>query len=439
MNQILVAMIVVCCFACAAQAAPLAAGAEPASQTQHVTFAQHIAPLLYSQCVACHREGEAAPFPLLSYQDARKHARQIADVTARRVMPPWKAAVSQHAGGGVADFVGARRLSDDQIALLGRWVDQGCPEGDADSAPAPPTFTTGWRLGEPDIVLEMVEPYALVSEGRDVYRCFVLPVSIPQGKYIRAVEYRPGNRRIVHHALITSLPRMMSILRLAGGDDGGRSFSSGLVPPGERLPGQLGIWTPGMDPRPLPDSIGSFEWPTGSDLVLQLHLHPSGKAETERSSVGIYLTDRKPTARFRSFVMLDKKLDIAPGEATHAVHMSRTLPFPSDVYGVFPHMHLIGRTVRVTATLPDGTVTPIITIGDWDFNWQNYYQYARPLPLPAGTRLDSDWTFDNSAANPANPSSPPRRVTFGEQTTDEMAALILDLVPTGPAVKGTKR
>jgi hypothetical protein len=403
-----------------------------------VTFSQHVAPLIYSRCSACHREGEAAPFALMSYEDAKKHAKQIADVTARRVMPPWKAEANSAAHGGV-DFIGARGLTDEQVALLGKWVEQDCPEGDRDAAPAPPKFPSGWRLGEPDMVIEMAEPYQLVSEGRDVYRCFVIPMQIPEGKYIRAVEFRPGNRRIVHHALITSLPRMMSILRLAGGDDGGKSFSSGLVPPGERLPGQLGIWTPGMDPRPLPESIGSFEWPGGFDLVLQLHLHPSGKVESERSSVGIYLTDRKPAARFRSFVMLDKRLDIAPGETSHAVHMSKTLAFSSDVYGVFPHMHLIGRTVRVTATLPDGTVTPIITIGDWDFNWQNYYQYERPLRLPAGTRLDSDWTFDNSAANPANPSSPPRRVTFGEQTTDEMAALILDLVPTGPAVKGAKR
>jgi hypothetical protein len=402
-----------------------------------VTFSQHVAPLLYANCTACHREGEAAPFALMTYEDARKHAKQIADVTERRVMPPWKAECAAAAVAG-PEFIGARRLSDEQLALLKQWEADGCPQGDPAAAPAPPQFVSGWRLGEPDMIVKMVEPYRLVAEGRDVYRCFVLPIQVPEGKYIRAVEYRPGNRKIVHHALLTTLPRMMSLLRLAGGDDG-KSFSTGLTPPGERLPGQLGIWTPGMDPQALPDSIASFEWPAGFDLVVQLHLHPSGKVATEQSSVGIYLTDRKPAARFRSVVMLDKKLDIQPGDSRYGVHLSRTLPFPSDLYGVFPHMHLIGRTVRVTATLPDSTVLPLISIGDWDFNWQNYYQYAAPPKLPAGTRIDADWTFDNSASNAANPSSPPQRVTFGEQTTDEMAALILDLVPTGPSINPKRR
>jgi hypothetical protein len=417
----------------------LLAAAVPVLAESPVTFSHDIAPLLYANCTACHREGEAAPFALLTYDDARKHAKQLADVATRRVMPPWKAEADSAEGD--PHFIGARRLTDEQIALLKQWVGDGCTEGDPSAAPAPPSFVTGWRLGEPDMIVKMVEPYTLVAEGRDVYRCFVLPVQVPQGKYIRAVEYRPGNRRIVHHALLTSLPRVMSLLRLASSDgrDGGKSFSSGLTPPGERLPGQLGIWTPGMDPQPLPDSIASFEWPAGSDLVLQLHLHPSGKAETEQSSVGVYLTDRPPVARFRSVVLLDKKLDIQPGDGRYAVHLSRTLPFPADLYGVFPHMHLIGRTVRVTATLPDATVLPLIAIGDWDFNWQNYYQYATPPRLPAGTRIDADWTFDNSSANAANPSSPPQRVRFGEQTTDEMAALIMDLVPTGASANAKRR
>lgn len=388
-----------------------------------VTFSTHIAPLIYSQCSACHREGETAPFSLMSYAEVKKHAKQIADVTSRRVMPPWRAEQ------GHGDFIGERRLDERQIALLQQWVKQDCPEGDPALAPKPPRFPAGWQLGEPDMIVKMAEPYTLATTGRDDYQCFVIPLQIPAGKYIRAVEYRPGNRKVVHHALLTSLRHEAAMVRLIMTGNG-KSFSSGLVAPGERLPGPLGIWTPGWEPQPLPDGFAA-EWPTGCDLVLQLHLHPSGKPETEQSSVGFYFTSEKPHGKLRSLVLLDKKVDIAPGDPNYVSDLSKVLKEPADAYGIFPHMHLLGRTVKVTATFPDGTIKSLLSIGDWDFNWQNYYQYASPLHLPAGTRLEMHCTFDNSAANPANPSQPPRRVTFGEQTTNEMAALILDVIPVG--------
>ena len=292
--------------------------------------------------------------------------------------------------------------------------------------PKPPQFASGWQLGEPDMIVKMAEPYELAADGRDVYRCFVIPVQVPGGKYLSAVEYRPGNRKIVHHAVMTTLPREMAAVRVAFGD--GKSFSSGLVAPGERLAGPLGIWTPGMEPQPLPEGF-ALDWAKDAVLVLQLHLHPSGKVESEQSSVGLHFTDRKPTGKLRSLVMLDKSVNIAPGDAHYTVDKSVMLKTDTAAYGIFPHMHLLGRTVSMTAVLPDGSKQPLLSSGDWDFNWQNYYQFAAPLHLPAGTRLDAHWTFDNSAANPANPSSPPQRVTFGEQTTNEMAAVILDLMP----------
>ncbi len=385
-----------------------------------VTFARQIAPIIYANCTACHREGETAPFSLTTYAEVKKHARHIADVTTRHVMPPWRAEK------GHGDFLGERRLDETQIDQLQQWVKAGCPEGDAAVTPALPKFASGWQLGEPDLIVKMPEAYELISEGRDMYQCFVIPVKIPAGKYLESVEFRPGNRRIVHHAVLTTLKHGMANWMLTAG--GGKSFSSGLVAPGDRLPGSLGLWTPGYEPRPLPPGY-AMEWPTESDLVLQLHLHPSGKPEFEQSSVGLHLTSEKPHGKLKSMVMLDKNVDIKAGDGNYEVDKSMTLKAPVDVYGIFPHMHLLGHTVKVTATLPDGSSRPMIAIGDWDFNWQNYYQYAMPFRLPAGTRLEAHWSFDNSASNPANPSQPPRRVTFGEQTTNEMAALILDVIP----------
>ena len=375
---------------------------------------------MFERCAGCHRPGEVAPFSLLSYRDASKRAKLIRSVISERIMPPWKGEP------GIGHFVDERRLTAEQIALITGWVDGGAPEGDPADLPAAPQFTAGWQLGEPDRVVTMPEPYSLVAEGRDEYRCFVIPLEIPAGKYISAVEYRPGNRRIVHHAVLTSLPHQAAQDKLAGGD--GKSFGSGLSPPGQLLPGPLGIWTPGKQPRPLPDGYAAA-WPAGADLVLQLHLHPSGKPETEQSSIGLHFTDEKPRGRVRMMMLSNNRVDIPAGASSHAIEATTTLKQPAEIFGVFPHMHLIGRTVNLTATLPDGSVEPLISIGDWDFNWQNYYQYASPVRLPAGTRIDGRWTYDNSDANPANPSSPPKRVTYGEQTTNEMAIAVIDIIP----------
>jgi len=390
-----------------------------------VTFSRDVAPLLYANCATCHREGEAAPFPLLGYADARKHAKQIADVVSRRIMPPWKA------DPGVA-FLGERRLSESQISLLREWASQGCPEGDPSQAPAPPRFPATWHLGTPDVVVKMAEPYTVPAAGRDIYRCFVIHVEIPAGKYLRATEFRPGNPRVVHHAVLTTLSRLAIGMKLAvEPKDAGPGFSSGLAAPGQRLPGPTGIWAPGKEPLALPEGY-AMKWPAGQVLVLQLHLHPSGKQEIEQSSVGLYLTDVPPRGALYPLTVMNKNVNIPPGEAHYTLASTTTLPVAAEVIGAFPHMHLLGRTVKSVATLPDGSTAPLISISDWDFNWQSYYQYAAPLKLPAGTRIDTTWTFDNSAVNPTQPSTPPRRVRFGEQTTDEMGVLILDVIPDGP-------
>lgn len=393
-----------------------------AEEPRKVTFNRDIAPILFNNCAGCHRPGEVAPFSLLSYRDAAKRSGLIAELTGNRTMPPWKA---EHAA---VPFAGERRLSEDQIALIQRWSETGAVEGDPADRPAVPRFTNGWQLGEPDMVVKMPEPYRLAASGPDEYRCFVLPIQIPEGKYIRSIEYRPGNRKIVHHAVFTSMPHKMAAARLAEGD--GKSFLSGLAPPGRILSGPLSIWTPGMEPALLPDDLAA-RWPAGTDLVLQLHLHPSGKPEAEQSVLGFHLTDKRPRAGLQIMVLSSSEIDIPPDESDYEIRASKMLLDEADVFGIFPHMHLVGHSVRAEATLPDGAKMPLISIADWDFNWQNYYRYKSPLHLPAGTMIDVCWSYDNSDANPGNPSRPPRRVTYGEQTTDEMAFLVFDVIVGG--------
>jgi hypothetical protein len=392
-------------------------------ELRDVTFSHDVAPILFRRCAGCHRPGEVAPFSLLSYRDASKRATLIADLTSSRQMPPWKA------DPGAGHFTDERTLTVDEVAVIKRWVASGAIEGNAADLPPAPKFVEGWRAGEPDMVLKMPEPYLLAASGNDEYRCFVLPIHIPAGRYIKSIEYRPGNRKIVHHAVLTSLPHREAVAKLAEGD--GKSFLSGLAPPGRLLSGPLSIWTPGMEPHVLPSELAAT-WPAETDLVLQLHLHPSGKPEVEQSTIGFHFTDQKPRARLQLQAFSSDEINIAPGEPNHEIRISRTLDDPITLFGVFPHMHLIGRSIRAEATLPEGTKVPLISISDWDFNWQYYYQYAKPLALPAGTKIDVRWTYDNSASNRANPSKPPRRVTFGEQTADEMAFLVFDTIVTEP-------
>lgn len=407
-----------------AVAAALPASGAMSARGAEVTFNRDVAPIVYAQCAACHRAGETAPFPLLTYEDVRKRAKQVVEVTTGRVMPPWKAEAQE----GHPPFLGERRLTDAQIAVLRTWLEQGAVQGDPADAPDPPRFAAGWQLGEPDLIVRMPEAYTVPAEGRDIYRSFIVPVEIPWGKYVRAVEFRPGNPKVVHHAVLTTMPNVDARkLQAAEPKGNGPGFATGLVAPGERLPGSLGIWAPGKESIPLPDGY-AMKWPGGSELLVQLHLHPSGKPELEQLWIGIYLTDAEPRAQLQPLSLVNAEVNIPPGAKEYVLRDRHTLKRDVDVIGLFPHMHLLGRTITATATLPDGTVKPVLSIRDWDFAWQSYYQYAEPMRLPAGTRLEARWTFDNSADNPDNPSNPPRRVRFGEQTTDEMGVLILDVI-----------
>jgi mono/diheme cytochrome c family protein len=398
---------------------PAIAAAEPP-----VTFNKHIAPLVFHHCAACHRAGEVAPFELLSYADVKRRARQIAQVTAERYMPPWKSVE------GHGRFVGERRLSKEEINLLARWVEQGASEGDAPDLPPAPKFSDGWKLGQPDIVLTMSEPYAVPAEGPDIYRNFVLAVIVPRGKYIKAAEYRPSNRRVVHHAALAMDATANS--RKQDEADPLPGFKGSLSIPGQLFPGSLSAWAPGRDPLPLPDGL-SLPWKAGADLLLQIHLHPSGKPEQEQSSVGLYLTDEPPRRSMVDVALIERKIDIPAGKPAYRTRDELTLPIEMEAFGIFPHMHMIGREMKVTACPPGCDPFSLLWINDWDFNWQSFYQYEPPVTLPAGTRLVMEALHDNSADNIHNPSNPPQRVTWGEQTTNEMSVALLQLVPAHEA------
>ncbi len=394
---------------------------EPA---EAITFSKHIAPILWENCSACHRPGEVGPFPLVSYQDAAKRAPFLAQITGDRRMPPWKPEP------GLLPFHDERRLSAEQVALFARWAADGAPEGDPQDLPEPPKFTQGWQLGPPDLVLKMPQAFRVPADGRDIYRCFVIPLPLDEDRMVSAVEFRPGNRRVVHHAVMF-LDSNHAARKIDGGDGqpGYVSFSGpGVVPTGG-----LGVWVPGTMPRHLPAGMAKYV-KRGSDLIVQVHYHPSGKPETDQSTIGIYFAKQPTEKIITGIAVTQPSLVLPPGRARCDVR-TRCAPLPVDVsvLGVSPHMHNLGREFRLTAHLPSGAKLPLIWIKDWDFNWQGTYRYATPVRLPKGTVICLHAVYDNSADNPKNPNDPPREVRWGEQSTDEMCLCGVQVFTDNPA------
>ena len=388
--------------------------------TGDVTFTRHIAPIVYAHCTECHRPGEVAPFSLISYEDVAKRAEWIQEVIESELMPPWRAAE------GYGHFLSERRLTDRQRELIARWVKDGSPKGADEDMPALPEFPSGWALGEPDLILEAPYELTVPAEGPDIFHHVVLPIDLDEDQSVAAVEFRPGNPRVVHHAVIlVDESGRGRELDEASPEPGYRTGGS----PGVPLSGILTIWAPGVMPRPLPSDI-AVKLPKNGDIILELHIHPSGKEETDRSRLGIYFS-KKPAKRFvmkKPLIFGPIHIDIPAGAKEHRVSSSVTLPSDMTMTAILPHMHLLGKELKVWGTLPDGTDHPLIWIKDWNFNWQDQYVYRDPVDLPKGTTIHVEGRYDNSADNPFNPSSPPARVLFGEETTDEMCLAIFQSV-----------
>ncbi len=407
-----------------ARTADRASPSATAPATEPVTFNRHIAPIVFQNCAPCHRPGEAGPFSLLGYKDVAKRAQLIARVTSIRFMPPWPPEP------GYGDLAGARHLTDEQIALIQRWAASGAPEGPPAAAPPLPTFTAGWQLGPPDLVVEAPQAYTVPAEGTDVFRNLVLRAPVTGTRYVRAMELRPGDKRVVHHANV--LLDRSGAARRRDAHDPGPGFagmdveleSDAFEPDSHFL-----FWKPGTAAVSEPDDM-AWTIDGHTDLVLNLHLQPTGKPEVIRPVVGLYFTDTPPR-RFPMLLQLedDGAIDIPPGASDYVVTDHYTLPVDVEVLGVYPHAHYVGKDVQGYAVLPDGSKTWLIWIRDWDFAWQAVYRCAHPVFLPRGSVLHMRIAYDNSDANVRNPSHPPRRVVAGNRSTDEMGHLWVQVLP----------
>ncbi len=390
---------------------------------QQATFNRDIAPIIFQSCARCHRPGESGPFSLLTYEDVKKHARQIAAVTRDRFMPPWLPEPQS------LKFADEMRLSDDEIATIKKWVDAGTPEGNPADLPPQPKWVEGWQLGQPDLVLTAEKPYQLPPGGSDMYWNFILPVPIDRTRWVRAVEIRPGDKRFVHHANILVDRQENSRQREKTPGEGFEGMEIKIESEAFDPDSHFLFWKPGTVPYVEPDGM-ALRLDKGTDLVLNVHMQPSGKPETIQPTIGLYFTDQ-PATKFPMLLQLqnDSKLDIPAGAKNFLVSDELTLPIDVDLLAIYPHAHYLGQDMLATALLPDGSTKTLIHIAQWNLNWQAVYRYAEPVALPKGTTISMRYVYDNSEDNALNPNHPPERVRGGNRSKDEMAHLWLQVLP----------
>jgi tetratricopeptide (TPR) repeat protein/mono/diheme cytochrome c family protein len=393
------------------------------SPQSQVTFNHDIAPILYRACASCHRPGEAGPFPLLAYDDAKSHARQIAAVTKKRFMPPW---LPQE---GALKFADELRLTESEIAQIQAWVEQGSAEGKPEDLPAKPTFVPGWQLGEPDVILKATKPYPLPATGSDNYWNFVFRAPVDRTRWLKAMEIRPGDKRLVHHANV--LVDRQQAGRRQEAEPGAGFAGMELTIESEAFDpdSHFLFWKPGSIPYVEPDGM-ALRLDKDTDLILNAHLQPSGKPEAIQPTLGLYFSD-KPATKHPILLQLenDRLLDIPAGDNHFVVNDDFTLPVDVDVLAIYPHAHYLGKDLQAIAKLPGGQSETLIHIPDWNLNWQAVYRYAQPVKLPKGTTISMKFVYDNSGDNVRNPNAPPLRVVAGNRAVDEMAHLWLQVLP----------
>jgi len=411
----------------------------------NVTYHRDVAPILQKHCQSCHREGDVGPFPLMEYKHAVKWVADIVHYTQSREMPPWKPT------GGV-EFANARALTLRELDTLALWEKLGCPEGNPKDAPPAPKFASGWHRGEPDLVLEVPDDFHIGAAGKDEFRCFVIPAHLKEDKYVVAYEVKPGNATVVHHTLnyfdTTGKGRKLEAAEKARAKkpdekDRGPGYSVamgiGFLPnpadaprPGIPPVGSLGGWAPGQLGAQFPEGSGIL-LPKESDIVMQVHYHRTGKPEKDRTKIGLYFAKKPVEKPWNTLVIngMSPLTLIRAGNANHTEKGGGYVTADAKIYSVMPHMHLLGKSVKITMTPPDGKPQLLLEIKNWDYNWQESYWLKEPIDVKAGTKLEIEAVFDNSAKNPNNPSSPPKLVTFGEETTNEMLFGFIGAVPAG--------
>ncbi|MEM7479304.1 MAG: redoxin domain-containing protein [Planctomycetota bacterium] len=395
---------------------------------EKIDYARHVAPIVNANCVECHRQGGIGPFALENYQQTKRRAGMSAIVCEERLMPPWKAEP------GFGHFQAERILSDRQISVLTQWNESGKAEGSsAEMLPPPPLPRGDWRMGQPDMVLKMPEPFEVPAEGKDVYRYFVISNPLPEDVVIVAMDFKPGDPTVVHH--------MNSFVDYAGR---GRELDAEDQPPGFSVFGTggfidydatgedgsaaLGGWTPGMEPYRLPPDHGIY-LQKGGEVVIEIHYHLSGRATQDQSSLALYFA-KKPVRKYLDGLVIGTQdMNISPGDANYERHFWMETPANLTLVDVMPHMHYLGTSAKVVATLPDGEEVPLVNISDWDFRWQSIYTFRKPQFLPKGSRIDAWFTWDNSADNPDNPTEGKQSIKWGWETNDEMAEVWMGFVP----------
>ena len=412
----------------AAFALAASALAAQAQTTPQYTFSQDIAPLVYQHCTSCHRTGEVAPFPLTSYAEVVSHAQTIKYVTGTRYMPPWKPDPNYR------HYLDENTLTTAEIAKIAAWVDAGTPQGNPALTPPLPTYPSGSQLGTPDLVIPMAHAFTHQGNGQDMYRIFVLPVNLPADRDIAAIEFRAGNKRIVHHCIIgMDTTQQAQALDAADPGYGYTQFGGFGFNPVENV---FAAWVPGSQARFYPSGMGKKLFRRAS-LLLQIHYGPNSVTQTDSSVVNIFFA-RQPVTRYVSTVpaispnVLTNGPFVIPANQTKTFHAQLIIPVDLTLLSVAPHAHLLSKAWKVAVVKPNNDTIRLVKINDWDFRWQGNFRFQNMLKVPAGSRLIADATYDNTAQNPRNPNSPPRTTTWGESTTDEMLLTYFELLPYRP-------
>ncbi|NQW30893.1 MAG: T9SS type A sorting domain-containing protein [Ignavibacteria bacterium] len=378
------------------------------------TWSKDVASIVYSKCTPCHRPGEIAPFALENFADVVSNAYSIQRVVSEGIMPPWPPTK------GHGNFMGDRSMTSEEIATIKKWIEAGTPVGNIAEAPKPPTFPTGSQLGTPDLVLKMQEVWSVKGNNKDVYRFFVLPSGLLQDKNVSAIEFRPGNNKVVHHVLYyQDTSGTARKLDTADPEPG----YSGFGDPGFASASSFLGWVPGAQMRFFPSDMGVKMY-KNSDLVIQVHYAPSSTSETDQSSVNIFFQKAANVREVQQFALSPNNLVSGsfaiPANKVVKFKTSYTTPLEISVIAVAPHMHLLGRNCVAYAVTPANDTIRLVAISDWDFHWQGSYAYKNLVKVPRNSKLYYEAEYDNTANNPENPNSPPRFVTWGESTTDEM-------------------
>ena len=391
---------------------PMAAGAP--------TFSKEVAPILYQNCVSCHRPGEIAPMSLLTYQQARPWAKSIREKVVTGQMPPW------HAAQPHGTFANDRRLTDAEKNTLIAWVDAGAPEGDRNDLPPAPHFAEGWQIGKPDLVLSMPEPYQVPANGTISYQMITIPTNFSEDQWVQAIEVRPGNRSVVHHILafvreagkppeppayLTVVPKMAQRPASREGNAPRRGQGGN--------PGTL-IATTAPGTNALIFEPGSaLRIPAGADILFQMHYTANGKAATDQSSIGFIFAKGVPQREIRTGSFYNPLMKVPAGAADQAVDCAIEFNEDTHITALFPHTHLRGKSWEYRLIYPDGQSQVVLSVPKYDFNWQTYYVFTTPLIAPKGSRLEATAHYDNSVNNQWNPD-PKVDVRWGEQTWQEM-------------------